>query len=289
MKTIFLLISIIWSSIILCQNAPIISGDVMLCPNENGTAIVENAEEENYDTYQWYYKWWFTEDPFVAIGNANESTFTYDWQTYDQSLFKVVATKDGVEYESNTIQIDSYSWLPLFFIIESEEDNLVFDRERGVYLLCENTEFQVSIPNPPYDSFQWYRNEVEIESSTEGMVIISEAGNYKVQGAPSFCPNSISEEEFDVEIVACNMGVDESELNNGLSLYPNPTSDFINISGREIIESVQIYSMSGSVIFNNKAFNQKHVSIDVSNLDKGTYIALIHTASASISKKFIIK
>ena len=35
------------------------------------------------------------------------------------SLFKVVAIKNGVTYESNEIQIDSYNWViySLFFII----------------------------------------------------------------------------------------------------------------------------------------------------------------------------
>jgi hypothetical protein len=67
-------------------------------------------------------------DDFVAIEGATESTFTYDWYTYDQALLKVIATLDGVDYESNIIQIDSWAWLPIYFMYELTPD-VTFDPE----------------------------------------------------------------------------------------------------------------------------------------------------------------
>src|SRR5690606_6853911 len=113
-------------------------GDVMLCPDSNGTASVTSTTV--YDTYQWYYKYWFTSDEFQAIDGADSATFTYDWDTYDQALLKVVTTLDGTTYESNTIQIDSYNWASLFLSYELGE-NVTFDSDTEVFTLCEGTSF----------------------------------------------------------------------------------------------------------------------------------------------------
>lgn len=88
------------------QANPTLTGDTMLCPWTDGTAAVTNPI---YDSYQWYFKYWFLNDPFVAIEGATQSTFTYDWYTYDQALFYVKTTKDGEAYISDTLQIDSYA------------------------------------------------------------------------------------------------------------------------------------------------------------------------------------
>ena len=110
---------------------PQIEGDTMLCPWTDGTASVVNEQE--YDSYQWYSKFWFTDDDFVAIDGANQASFTYDWYNYDQSLFKVVVTLDGETYESNTIQIDSYAWAG--FVVGAElNDNVTTDPNTGDYV-----------------------------------------------------------------------------------------------------------------------------------------------------------
>src|SRR5690606_27447691 len=87
--------------------SPVIAGDVVLCPNTARTATVTTGI--TYDSYQRYYKYWFLEDDFEAIEGATSDSFTYDWFTYEQAIVKVVVTLDGVTYESNSTQRDSYS------------------------------------------------------------------------------------------------------------------------------------------------------------------------------------
>src|SRR5690606_14364282 len=91
--------------------APVISGDTMMCPYTNGTASVVGSQ--TYDSYQWYFKYWFLSDEFQPIEGATNSAFTYDWMTYDQAVFKVEVTLGGQTYTSNEIQIDSYNWVPM--------------------------------------------------------------------------------------------------------------------------------------------------------------------------------
>src|SRR6478672_5674323 len=111
MKTILLFLFTGVFAISATAQAPTISGDTMLCPNTSGTASI--TTDMPYDSYQWYWRYWFTSDPFVAISGADAASFTYDWFTYDQAQLKVVVTLNGQTYESNVIQIDSYAWVGL--------------------------------------------------------------------------------------------------------------------------------------------------------------------------------
>jgi len=140
---------------------PVIEGDVMLCPYTNGTANVTN--DVTYTTYQWYSKYWFTDDPFVAIPNATSASFTYDWMTYDQSLLKLVVTLNGVELESNQIQIDSYQWASL--LVSTTTSGNVVRGEYPIYLMCEGGTLTNTVLSP-YTNAQWYRDGVAIEGAT---------------------------------------------------------------------------------------------------------------------------
>lgn len=55
---------------------PVIEGDLLLCPDTNGTATITSPIV--YDSYQWYFRYWFLADPFVAIDGATQQSFTYD-------------------------------------------------------------------------------------------------------------------------------------------------------------------------------------------------------------------
>ncbi len=74
-----------------------------------------------------------------------------------------------------------------------------------------------------------------------------------------------------------------------ISLYPNPVTDIVNISSsKKEIQEVQIYDVTGKQV---KAFMQsgKTVSVDVSALPSGMYIAKIRTDEGWFSQKLIKK
>lgn len=71
---------------------------------------------------------------------------------------------------------------------------------------------------------------------------------------------------------------------NKATIYPNPTSDFINILINEDVESVQIYDAVGNII---KQIDGQS-KINVSDLNKGIYILNIITKDGNkYSKKFL--
>ncbi len=81
---------------------------------------------------------------------------------------------------------------------------------------------------------------------------------------------------------------DEKSL---IYLYPNPASDFIRIKNESTkkIDSFLIYDFSGKIISEGKYIGENQ-NIDISNMNKGTYIIEVKTNSGkSYSHKFIKK
>lgn len=76
---------------------------------------------------------------------------------------------------------------------------------------------------------------------------------------------------------------DEIFKNNSVRIFPNPTQEFVKISGVNTVNSVRIYSMLGTlekVIHNQKEFN-------VSNLSSGIYMMVIESDGQNIVKRII--
>lgn len=190
-KKLFAFFFIVFSGGVFAQ-APTIEGDVMLCPYTDGTATITNTDE--YDSYQWYFKYWFLNDDFEAIEGANAASFTYDWYTYDQALLKVVVTKDGQTYESNEIQIDSYNWSGLLVMNQLQGNvHFEFDEEtlEQKYVMCTGAKIVQTVLEP-YSIVQWYKDGVAIEGETSNVYTITEPGVYYVVAGVEVCPNATS-------------------------------------------------------------------------------------------------
>ncbi len=96
-----------------------------------------------------------------------------------------------------------------------------------------------------------------------------------------------SVDNFKIEAINVNLSTSEStKVDNSLvSIYPNPTSDFINWKSSVKINSVEVLDVTGKVLKTNLKDNK----IDVSDLVKGNYILKIKTEIGSESKKFLKK
>lgn len=69
-----------------------------------------------------------------------------------------------------------------------------------------------------------------------------------------------------------------------ISLYPNPTSDYLNFSAK--VKSVQIFDAAGRNVSAGKAVNNQ---VDVRNLAKGVYMVKFETENGTQTQKFIKK
>lgn len=79
------------------------------------------------------------------------------------------------------------------------------------------------------------------------------------------------------------------EDNSYISIYPNPTSNYLNIQGNELSE-IKIFDINGKLIENRKLNNVNTAKIDCSNIEQGIYfISITDSKSNIINKKLIIK
>lgn len=81
----------------------------------------------------------------------------------------------------------------------------------------------------------------------------------------------------------------DKELNNALSMYPNPTNDQVNIVSDTYIElgTVQVVSIDGRIVYETELHNQNTLQIDLSEIEKGTYMCVIATEKATTQMKFV--
>ena len=90
-------------------------------------------------------------------------------------------------------------------------------------------------------------------------------GNFVIQ-APTFNGNNET----------LSVGQFES-FNASLKLYPNPTSNILNISNNDFsIDSVQVINLQGQVLYQNKYTNQNNIVLDLSTYANGIYLVNVN-------------
>ncbi len=71
---------------------------------------------------------------------------------------------------------------------------------------------------------------------------------------------------------------------NNLIVFPNPSSDYLEVQGKQAINSIQLYSINGNLIEINFSENNK---VDLRNLQNGIYILKINVNGTYITRKII--
>lgn len=90
----------------------------------------------------------------------------------------------------------------------------------------------------------------------------------------------------DISITESN-SIDEKQANTA-NVYPNPTTDILNIECKEDIKTISIINTIGQVVYSNEIYNNS-TKVNTSNFDKGIYLVKIQTENSSIIKKVTIE
>ena len=87
--------------------------------------------------------------------------------------------------------------------------------------------------------------------------------------------------------MGANVGINESVLNK-VSIYPNPTSDVLNIStNSNELSKLTIKDISGKIVLSQK-FNTK-VTISIENYSKGVYLIDVKNNLGTVSEKISVQ
>jgi len=88
------------------------------------------------------------------------------------------------------------------------------------------------------------------------------------------------------ELAGISLSVSEEVYNsNAVSIYPNPASEMVTVSGLNNVNSIKVYSILGSKVKETHNQNQ----INVSDLSAGAYIMMIESDGQKITKRIIIE
>ena len=95
-------------------------------------------------------------------------------------------------------------------------------------------------------------------------------------------------DDFIVNNSPTALSVNKLDTVNSISIYPNPTSDFLTISNLLPNTVLSIVSIDGKNVYQNKNNTDNTLTLAVNEWSKGAYIIHIQNGSESIVKKIII-
>jgi len=129
-------------------------------------------------------------------------------------------------------------------------------------------------------SGKWYefftRDSVEITSPQQSIALLP--GEYRLYSTRQFDdPNVVTE----IEEIAVH--------ENNISVYPNPATSNINISALDAISAVEIFSLSGKLMFRSDNANTTLFEVNIVDYQPGVYFVRIVQENNISIKKVLIK
>jgi Cys-tRNA synthase (O-phospho-L-seryl-tRNA:Cys-tRNA synthase) len=112
--------------------------------------------------------------------------------------------------------------------------------------------------------------------------------NYDYVVSNAYCPNDTSNVLVIVD-ASCDYTASINELNNAWNVYPNPSSDVIQIemNGELQMNQIQVLDQNGKILLSS-AVSAHHTNIlDVKTLATGIYTIRLTNQSQTLNKRFI--
>jgi Secretion system C-terminal sorting domain/YHYH protein len=109
-----------------------------------------------------------------------------------------------------------------------------------------------------------------------------------------YTPSSFTDTIYNNGFVQCNVPSAVNELNASnlnLVMYPNPNNGILNIQlskdlSEKNVQEIAIYNMQGQSIYKTDRF---YSSIDIKNLEKGTYLVKVRFPAYQLTKKLSVQ
>ena len=92
-----------------------------------------------------------------------------------------------------------------------------------------------------------------------------------------------------IDLLPCNVSVNENIFDDGVSVFPNPASDFVTLTFQNNQNAeILLYDVFGNIIYDAKTQNETVFNIPLSPFSKGYYILkIINENKLPITKKII--
>ena len=98
----------------------------------------------------------------------------------------------------------------------------------------------------------------------------------------------IDHPEYVAQVWGLPLAIAPFDSLNAVAIYPNPSSDVVNISTTVSLEEIDVITINGQVLQQIKNPTFENNNYTISNLPKGFYFLKLSSASNSVTKKVLI-
>jgi len=148
--------------------------------------------------------------------------------------------------------------------------------------LISGTNFQFDNSTTGATNFVWNFGDGTVSNQQNPTHNFAAAGTYNVSLTVTVCGKSYTKTK-EVSITTLSNG---SFLNEEIILYPNPSSDFLNLSITDV-DNIKIVDMLGKQILSKYQSTDSETQIDIQHLAKGNYILQISKDNQIENIKFV--
>lgn len=218
-------------------------------------------------------------DQEVGLGNGTSLALSKDSITVKEA-FKIDVASLSVGFHTFNLRVMNVEnvWSLLdkrtFYISESFSNTASKISKAEYYFndfVANGRATEIPLPDDFTGSFE---TEIETSGLTEGEHLLfvrvqNEAGIWSLYDVVAFdIDNSLSTED----------------ISNQVGVFPNPTSNYINLRTNLQLERYQLYDVSGKVIMKNTLISKR---IPTASLSKGVYFLVLQSEKGRIVKKIV--
>lgn len=229
------------------------------------------------------------------------SNFEYVWTSASPSSpdiwFSSVSVGPQLDVqvvnEGNSLRLNYYndnscSSLNTF---DYSQDNFAFQQGlQNGYFLNNVAAIVAPVVTPNGDGLQFCSYNVGTSEtqekfiSVDGIAEVLSVSGYD-QNSWVFVAKNIDDNLIFFEILSSNISVHENTFVPEISIFPNPTADFISVTGLKPSDaSIRIISLDGKILLETKVVSDQVVTLDVQHLVPGTYVVQTGTKSMLVVK-----
>ncbi|MFV0573749.1 MAG: T9SS type A sorting domain-containing protein [Xanthomarina gelatinilytica] len=217
-------------------------------------------------------------NPSLTSINGFQNLTSIENAGFDENAINIVTVSNGslgITNNNSLTSINGFANLNTIHAFLSIQNNPLLTSINGINSLSNFVY--------PYGPLFNIKNNSSFSDYCTLSYIISDglisSSSYDVTG------NAYNPTYQDIVNGSCSLSIEEFESDIDVSIYPNPTTDFINIQANFDINSVEIYSLHGQKVLAIE--NQK--TINISLLPEGIYFLKVKTEKSTVTKKIIKK
>jgi hypothetical protein len=140
----------------------------------------------------------------------------------------------------------------------------------GLNQLCNNNKavthtFAGTVPLVPGEGTTWLFTWTAPETTTGTITFYAAINAANGNGA-----NTGDQIHLSSFSVSPAVGISENDMAQSFQVYPNPTTDFVNINSNENLDKIEVLNLHGQLVYSQDA-GEQNTKLNLTDLQKGIY------------------